>query len=151
MIIKCVNGYLFFTFSSIQEVEVIRTLLPIPNLVPVSDTPFTFIPEAQASIKYIIAGNPINRLVTPIISNEDVIKGFEANRLTYSFTEDAIIMRDTVTRKVELSKNRYGKYFGTFMLQPYSLVGFSGRAGNYECEYNANTGMFVYDYIRFEL
>lgn len=151
MKIKCVNGYLYFTFSDITEYEKLGNLLPIPDLVPVNDSAFTFIPKAQADLRYIIANTPINRITIPTKSNSDVIMGFKENGLTYSFVNDAIIPTALVNQKVELTMNGFGLYFGTFMLQPYSRVGFSGIVTDYECEYSLNTGMFVYDYIRFEL
>lgn len=150
MIIKCVNGYMFFTFENIAEVELVFDMLPIPNLVPLESTPLTFIPAAQAQIKYLIAGYPINKTTTPTKSNSDVIKGFNDNRLCYSIAGDMIVPRDLITQKVNLGKNRLGKYYGAFMLQPYAMVGFNGRVSDYECCYNPDTGYYVYDYIRFE-
>lgn len=151
MIYKCTNGYIMFIFESIQEFEILMDKLPIPNLVPVNDRPLTFIPETQAGFRYLIAGVPISNLAIPSVSNADVIKGFKDNGFTYSFMADGIVPRAMINTKVNLDTNRFGKFFGNFMLQPYSLVGFSGRAVDFEAIYDPNRGVFVYSYIRFEL
>lgn len=151
MIIKNTNGFMVFRFDSIQEMELLYKVLPIPDLVPFRDQPLTFIPEAQNKIGYLIAGNPINSLAIPTVSCADVIEGFEENRLCYSLTDDAIVMRDLILTKVNLVKNQFGKFMGNFILQPYSMVGLYGRAADYEAVYDANKGIFVYTYIRFEL
>lgn len=149
MKIKCINGYLFFTFNNITEYENVGNLLPIPDLVAVDGVPFTFIPKAQAEVKLIIAGNPINSITVPTKSNADVIKGFKDNMLTYSIINNAILPTAMITQKVELTINGHGLFFGTFMLQPYSIVGFYGKVTDYECEYSLTTGIYVYNYIRF--
>ncbi|MBO4726294.1 MAG: hypothetical protein J5598_01680 [Clostridia bacterium] len=151
MIIKNTNGFMVFRFDSIQEMELLYKVLPIPNLVPFRDQPLTYVPEAQAKIGYLIAGDMINPLAVPIVSCADVIEGFEENRLCYSLTDDAIVTRDLILTKVSLHKNQFGKYMGNFILQPYSMVGLLGRAADYEAVYDANRGIFVYTYIRFEI
>ena len=151
MIIKNTNGFLVFTFQSVQEMELLYRVLPIPNLVPYKEQPLTFVPEAQSKVPYLIAGNAINSLAIPTVSCADVIDGFDQNRLCYSFVDDAIMLRDLITTKVTLQKNQFGHYIGNFMLQPYSMVGLLGRATDYEAIYDADKGIFVYTYIRFSL
>lgn len=149
MIYKCTNGFVVFKFESIQEMEMLYNLIPIPNLVPYSEQPFTFIPETQATSRYLIAGKPVSPFAVPVKSNADIIKGFAENRLTYSFFADDIVMRDTITKKVQLSKNQFGKYWCNFLLQPYSLVGLLGRATDFECQFQPSKGVFIFSYIRF--
>lgn len=151
MIIKNTNGFLVFQFQSVQEMELLYRVLPIPNLVPYKEQPLTFIPEAQSKIPYLIAGKSINMVATPITSCADVIKGFDKNRLCYSFMDDAIVLRDLILTKVSLRKNQFGHYMGNFMLQPYSMVGLLGRVTDYEAIYDADKGIFIYTYIRFSL
>ena len=151
MIVKNTNGFLVFRFDSIQEMEMLYNVLPIPNLVPLKDQPMTFIPEAQAKVPYLIKGYPINVQCIPVESNADVIAGFEANEFTYCFKQDAIVPRLRIMDKVELATNQFGKYVGNFMLQPYSFVGYKGRVGNYEAVYLPDRGLFVYSYIEFNL
>lgn len=150
MIYKCTNGFVSFTFESIQEWEMLIDVLPIPNLVPLTNSPLTFVPAMQSLNRYIIKGIPVSTAAIPTSSNEDVIMGFKENRFTYSFVADGIVMRDSIMNKVELSQNRFGKYYSNFLLQPYSLVGFNGRAVDFEAVYLPNRGVFVYSYIRFE-
>lgn len=151
MIIKNTNGFMVFQFSSIQEMELLYRVLPIPNLVPYREQPLTFIPEAQSKVPYLVAGEAINSLAIPLVSCADVIQGFEENRFCYSLTDDAIVLRDLITTKVSLQKNQFGHYIGNFLMQPYSMVGLLGRAADYEAVYDGNKGIFVYTYIRFEL
>lgn len=150
MIYKCTNGFVVFTFQSIQEFEMLMDILPIPDLVPMNNVPLTFIPASQALNRYIVKGVPVSTTAIPTSSNEDIVMGFKDNRFSYSFAADTIVMRDSIINKVELSKNRLGKYYGNFLLQPYSLVGFNGRATDFEAVYMPDRGVFVYTYIRFE-
>lgn len=149
MIYKCTNGFVVFRFESIQEMEMLQKIVPFPNLVPYTENPLTFIPATQAENRYLIAGQPVSPLATVTVSNENIVEGFKENRLTYSFFEDGIVMRDTITRKVSLSVNDFGKYWCNFLLQPYSLVGLMGRATDFECVFIPSRGVYVFTYIRF--
>lgn len=151
MIYKCTNGFVIFKFDSIQEMEMLRdiNLIPIPDLVPYSDKPLTFIPASQAGHRYFVQGQVLNQYAAITKSCEDIIKGFKENRLTYSIAADGIVSRDLIDKKVVLSKNDFGKYFCNFLLQPYSLVGLLGRATDFEAVFIPSRGVFVFSYIRF--
>lgn len=151
MIYKNTNGFVTFTFQSIQEWELVRDMLPISTLVPSNTDPLTFIPASQACQRMIIAGQPLSPLAIPTQSNENVIEGFEANSFTYSFDADNIISRDSVVQKVNLSKNSFGLYTSTFLLQPYAMVNLNGKAASFEAVFLPDPKIFVYTYIKFEL
>lgn len=151
MIVKNTNGYLIFQFKNIQEFEMLFKRLPIPNLVALKDKPLTFIPEAQAKIPFLIAGQAVSDVAVPVESNADVIAGFKANNLTYCFEADGIVPTSMITQKVNVIKNQAGLYASNFILQPYAFVGFDGRVTDYEAVYDGNRGMFVYTYMEFSL
>lgn len=138
-----------FTFDSIQEYEMLADILPIPNLVPYSEKPLTFVPAAQADERFLIAGKPLKSGVVPAFSNANLIEGYKANRLTYSFANDAVVLRDTIVDKVDLGTNRFGLRVANFTLQPYSLVGYDGRVTDFEAYFDPRSGVYVFSYIRF--
>lgn len=149
MIYKCTNGYVVFTFESIQEIEMLGTILPLPSLVPLTDHPMSFIPVGQFNERLMVRGVPVSPTSVPVKSCADVIKGFELNGFTYSFLTNTVVPKETINHKVELSTNELGRYFCNFLLQPYSMVGLLGRATDFECVFIPSKGVFVFDYIRF--
>lgn len=150
MIYKCINGFVIFQFEAIQELEMLQNILPLPRLVPYGDKPLTFIPASQSKGRIFIQGQPISKFSVPVISHTNIIEGFKANGFTYDFKRDDIVPISLINNKVEMTTNQFGLYVSSFTLQPYSMVGYQGRATDFEAVFDARKGVYVYSYIRFE-
>lgn len=150
MIYRNMFGFVSFQFESPQELAVVQKMMTIPNLIPDQMIPNVFYPREQMVPIALIQGQLAG--TAPITTSHEVSAlGFKVNSLCYDFITDGIVSQASIISKVELGVNQYQQRIANFIIQPYAICGFDGRAEAFEAQYDFQMGIWVFRFIKFQM